>query len=48
MKKLFKFDYFVIGGGSGGHASSSAAVKLGAKVGLADYVTPSPYGTSWG
>lgn len=38
----------MIGGGSGGMASASAAAKFGAKVGLADFVTPSPYGTSWG
>lgn len=29
-------------------ASASAAVAKGAKVGLADYVTPSPQGTTWG
>ena len=29
-------------------ASAQAAARLGAKVGLADFVTPSPYGTSWG
>lgn len=38
----------MIGGGSGGLASASAAAALGAKVGLADYVTPSPQGTRWG
>ena len=29
-------------------ASASMASKLGAKVGMADFVTPSPYGTTWG
>jgi len=48
MDQEFQFDYFVIGGGSGGLASAQAAARLGAKVGLADFVTPSPYGTSWG
>ena len=37
-----------LGGGSGGLASAKAAAKLGKKVGLADYVRPSPYGTTWG
>ena len=48
MEEEFQYDYFVIGGGSGGLASASAAAALGAKVGLADYVTPSPQGTKWG
>lgn len=38
----------MIGGGSGGLAAASAASKYGAKVALADYVKPSPSGTSWG
>ena len=38
----------MIGGGSGGLASSKAAAKLGARVGLADYVVPTPHGTKWG
>ncbi len=38
----------MIGGGSGGLAAASAASKLGAKVALADFVKPSPGGTSWG
>lgn len=42
------YDYFVIGGGSGGLASARAAASLGKKVGLADFVVPSPQGTSWG
>jgi thioredoxin reductase (NADPH) len=38
----------VIGGGSGGLAAASAAASYGAKVGLADFVKPSPQGTKWG
>ena len=38
----------MIGGGSGGLASAKTAGKLGAKVGLADFVVPSPIGTTWG
>jgi len=38
----------VIGGGSGGLAAASAAASYGAKVGLADFVKPSPAGTKWG
>lgn len=44
----FLYDYFVIGGGSGGLASAKKAASLGKKVGIADFVKPSPYGTSWG
>ena len=42
------YDLFVIGGGSGGLAAASAAAAKGAKVGLADFVKPSPQGTKWG
>ena len=42
------YDFFVIGGGSGGLAAASAAAEAGAKVGLADFVKPSPAGTKWG
>lgn len=38
----------MIGGGSGGLAASKEAAQLGAKVGLADFVSPSPIGTKWG
>jgi thioredoxin reductase (NADPH) len=38
----------VIGGGSGGLAAAKEAANLGKKVGLCDYVQPSPVGTSWG
>lgn len=46
MKIAFKYSYdlFVIGGGSGGLASSKAAAKLGKKVALADFVTPTHHG----
>ena len=42
------FQLFVIGGGSGGLSCSRAAAALGATVGLADFVKPSPQGTKWG
>lgn len=48
MDSVFDFDFFVIGGGSGGLAASKAAAALGARVGLADFVEPSPAGTTWG
>ncbi|CAE7696893.1 SEP1 [Symbiodinium sp. KB8] len=38
----------VIGGGSGGLAATKAASDLGAKVAVADFVKPSPAGTTWG
>eukprot|EP00747_Dinoflagellata_sp_TGD_P125774 gnl/TRDRNA2_/TRDRNA2_174204_c0_seq2.p1 gnl/TRDRNA2_/TRDRNA2_174204_c0~~gnl/TRDRNA2_/TRDRNA2_174204_c0_seq2.p1 ORF type:complete len:487 (-),score=129.90 gnl/TRDRNA2_/TRDRNA2_174204_c0_seq2:409-1869(-) len=44
----YDYDLFVIGGGSGGLAASKAAADLGAKVCVADYVKPSPAGTTWG
>ena len=44
----YEFDFFVIGGGSGGLAAAKAAASLGAKVGLADFVQPSPAGTTYG
>jgi thioredoxin reductase (NADPH) len=52
MDTEYQYDYFVIGknihflffsgGGSGGLASAKTAAKYGAKVGLADFVKPSP------
>ena len=48
MQNDIIYDLFVIGGGSGGLAAASAAAAYGAKVGLADYVKPSPAGTQWG
>ena len=44
----YLYDYFVIGGGSGGLASAKRAAKLGKRVALADFVKPSPMGTKWG
>lgn len=46
--ETYDYDLFVIGGGSGGLACSKEAAKLGAKVAVADFVTPSPPGTTWG
>lgn len=47
-KSHFDYDLIVIGGGSGGLASSKEAVKHGKKVALIDFVEPSPKGTRWG
>lgn len=44
----YQYDLFVIGGGSGGLAASKEAATYGAKVGLADFVVPTPQGTKWG
>ena len=46
--RQYDYDLYVIGGGSGGLAASKEAAELGAKVGLADFVKPSPQGTTWG
>lgn len=48
MDREYDYDFFVIGGGSAGVAAAKIAAKAGAKVALADYVTPSPQGTQWG
>ncbi len=48
ISQKYQFDLFVIGGGSGGLAASKEAAQLGAKVGLADFVKPTPQGTTWG
>lgn len=47
-KRGFLYDLIVIGGGSGGLASSKEAVKHGKKVALIDFVKPTPKGTTWG
>jgi thioredoxin reductase (NADPH) len=45
----YDFDFFVIGGGSGGLAAAKAASAVpGVKVAVADFVKPSPAGTTWG
>jgi len=44
----YEYDLFVIGGGSGGISAARWAAELGKKVALADYVKPSPAGTTWG
>lgn len=44
----FDYDLFVIGGGSGGISAARWAAEAGKKVGLADFVQPSPIGTKWG
>ena len=44
----YDYDLFVIGGGSGGLAAAKKAAGYGARVALADFVKPSPQGTSWG
>ncbi|MCQ2817602.1 MAG: FAD-dependent oxidoreductase [archaeon] len=46
--KKYEYDFFVIGGGSGGLAAAKEAAKYGVKVGLADFVKPTPIGTKWG
>lgn len=42
------FSNTLIGGGSGGVKAVTTAAKLGAKVAVADYVQPTPTGTTWG
>lgn len=44
----YDYDLFVIGGGSGGISSARWAGKAGKKVAVADFVKPSPAGTTWG
>lgn len=44
----YNYDLFVIGGGSGGLSAAKEAANFGAKVGIADFVKPSPLGTKWG
>lgn len=48
MDNTNHYDLFVIGGGSGGLSASKEAAELGRKVGLADFVVPTPIGTKWG
>ena len=46
----YDFDLLVIGGGSGGLALAQEAAKIdpSKKIGVFDFVTPSPQGTKWG
>lgn len=44
----YDYDLIVIGGGSGGLACAKEAATLGKKVGVLDYVNPSPQGSKWG
>lgn len=44
----YDYDIFVIGGGSGGVSTARWSADLGKKVALADFVKPSPAGTTWG
>ena len=44
----YDYDLFVVGGGSGGLAAAKQAADLGAKVAVADFVKPSPAGTTCG
>ena len=44
----YDYDFFVIGGGSGGISAARHAVLAGKKVGIADFVKPSPAGSKWG
>lgn len=49
MAANYDYDLFVVGGGSGGMAASKhAASKYGKRVAVADFVKPSPAGTTWG
>ena len=48
MESKYNYDLFIIGGGPGGNAAAKEASKYGIKVGLADFVQPSPFGTTWG
>jgi thioredoxin/glutathione reductase (selenoprotein) len=46
--RQFDYDFFVIGGGSGGLSAAKRAAEHGVRVALADFVVPSPQGTKWG
>ena len=48
MDSEFDYDFFVIGGGSGGLASAVEAAKQGKKVAVCDFVKPTPKGSTWG
>jgi thioredoxin/glutathione reductase (selenoprotein) len=44
----YDYDMIVIGGGSGGLAAAKEAARLGARVAVCDFVSPTPIGTEWG
>ncbi|KAJ1448716.1 thioredoxin reductase [Pelagophyceae sp. CCMP2097] len=44
----FDYDVVVIGGGSGGLATSKECARLGARTACLDFVKPSPAGSTWG
>ncbi|XP_054711967.1 thioredoxin reductase 1, cytoplasmic-like [Uloborus diversus] len=44
----YDYDLIVIGGGSGGLSASKESARLGKKVAVLDFVTPTPIGTTWG
>ena len=48
MESKYNYDLFIIGGGPGGNACAKEASKYKMKIGLADFVQPSPIGTTWG
>lgn len=43
-----EYDLIVIGGGTGGLSCAQEARELGLSVALFDYVSPSPFGSTWG
>jgi thioredoxin reductase (NADPH) len=45
---IYDYDLLVMGGGSGGISAARWAAECGKKVALADFVKPTPAGTSWG
>jgi thioredoxin reductase (NADPH) len=48
VESTYNYDLFIIGGGPGGNAAAKEASNYNKKIGLADFVEPSPFGTTWG
>ena len=48
MAASYDYDFFVVGGGSGGLAAAKRAGEMGKRTAVADFVEPSPAGTTWG
>eukprot|EP00392_Amoebophrya_sp_AT5.2_P001065 g1067.t1 len=48
MASSYDYDFFVVGGGSGGLAAAKRAGEMGKRTAVADFVEPSPAGTTWG